>query len=931
MVLEYGTGSAVPSKQWSQVKQAHKQSVRMAQMLDLIQAENASIAKVYENIVTKVSSVEELKQVDRRLQADLSLNTMKAWETRLALRREASVRDVLHLWWMTFLRTLRPGLEEDELPMMGKAMYVRMYELIFRALASMEEEQYEETEARQCAEEDWASESACDTMSREVFLDSVFQLADLYTDTTSATEYAGFLRRLLELCVCKGASPDLSDGIFWVVRPMKKKKPEPKPVKPKEELPAPAEPGTQSKKEEEPEPPPPPPPAVPPRAAPPPSAPPPPKPPPPKYGRPPPAALPSTAAPPPVAPPPAGRPLTPPPPPAPAAPPPAGPPPPALPPPVPPPAVPPPPAPPPAAPPAKPPPAAPPPPKPPPKPPPAAPPPPKPPVEYGSLGRLPGADEVEVIFNPILLSRSPPSGESKMRWRITELPPLPGWGSRGSTPNKTSRTRQCPDESEQRNRPASRTSFTSAFAVWDLPSPGVSVSVAEESFGKDAISTGSSPRPQSPVCHAEGPSPHGQFYYRGEDIRLYMYPSRARERQEKRSAHKMRKAMVLIQSKARGLLAKAKYGAVRHALVQIQANARRLAARRFLANACSAALFIQLRFRALHRKVANRRGRPLPTASAPGTLQGTRRQNQAGTRRESRSPRRSQQQGPISLGALSAYMYNWESDFAGKPRAPARSLVSPGSSAASLCDSNRDADRGRPSTPRDPSAPLDASRWTRPQSGMGLPRPIVFEPVLQPHRKPAALSAAARRAAYSLGSLGSSWSWESDGAAWSVDTRLDRNASALLSTAAAGLMGQRMREVPSTPVSGSSSSLLRTPVQINHRPPMVIPDSAALKDGASERRSLIPPLPRSRTLRPVVDSPPVHVASRWPKKPPVLERHRTKLALQAATASVARSSSMPVLFLNEGACGQEWVELASAIAQSRPKLLRARVSGRLDP
>jgi len=164
-----------------------------------------------------------------------------------------------------------------------------------------------------------------------------------------------------------------------------------------------------------------------------------------------------------------------------------------------------------------------------------------------------------------------------------------------------------------------------------------------------------------------------------------------------------------------------------------------------------------------------------------------------------------------------------------------------------------------------------------------------------------------------------------------VDTRLDRNASALLSTAAAGLMAQRMREVPSTPVSGSSSSLLRTPVQINHRPPMVIPDSAALKDGASERRSLTPPLPRSRTLRPVVDSPPVHVASRWPKKPPVLERHRTKLALQAATASVARSSSMPVLFLNEGACGQEWVELASAIAQSRPKLLRARVSGRLDP
>ena len=546
------------------------------------------------------------------------------------------------------------------------------------------------------------------------------------------------------------------------------------------------------------------------------------------------------------------------------------------------------------------------------------------------MGLLPGADEVEVIFNPILLSRPPSSGDAKT-WRTAELPPLlPGWGSRGSTPIKSNRARQGPDEAEQRSRPASRTSPISVFAVWDLPSPSVSVSVADESSGKDEVSAGSSPGQQLPHCHTEGPSPHGRFYYRGEEIRLKVKPSRARERQEKRSLHKMRKATVSIQSKARGLLAKAKYGAVRHALVQIQANARRLAARRFLAIACSAALFIQLRFRALRRKVAHRQGRPLPTASAPGTTQGSRRQSQAATRSPrrspSRSPRRSQQQGPISLGTLPAYMYTWESDFAGKSGAPARSLVSPGSSAASLYDSNRDADCGRPSTPRDPSARLRPPRWTRPQSGLGLTRPIVFEP----HRKSAALSAATRRA-YNFGALSGAWSWESDGTAWSVDTRLDRDASALLSTAVAGLMAQRMREVPSTPVAGSSTSRLRTPVETGRRPPVVIPDSAALKDGASEPRPLILPRSRSHTQRPVVETPPVHVASRWPKKPPVPERHRTKLALQAATASVARSSSMPVLFLNEGDGTQEWVELASAIAQTRPKLLRPRYSGRLDP
>ena len=46
---------------------------------------------------------------------------------------------------------------------------------------------------------------------------------------------------------------------------------------------------------------------------------------------------------------------------------------------------------------------------------------------------------------------------------------------------------------------------------------------------------------------------------------------------------------------------------------------------------------------------------------------------------------------------------------------------------------------------------------------------------------------------------------------------------------------------------------------------------------------------------------------------------------------IQQKVSQPVLFLNEGDGKQEWVELASAIAQTRPKLLRPRYSGRLDP
>ena len=130
-------------------------------------------------IVSEVTSAEELRNIGRSQQADLSLHTQEAWEKRYALRREKGVREALHKWWLAVLKTLRPGLSEGEAAVVDKDTYIRIYHLVFRKLAD-DSEPYDEEESQQYAEEDWATESHDGlTMPRELFLDAIFHIADL--------------------------------------------------------------------------------------------------------------------------------------------------------------------------------------------------------------------------------------------------------------------------------------------------------------------------------------------------------------------------------------------------------------------------------------------------------------------------------------------------------------------------------------------------------------------------------------------------------------------------------------------------------------------------------------------------------------------------------------------------------------------------------
>ena len=150
------------------------------------------------------------------------MHTLAAWEKRMGLRRTVAVREALQTWWVCAMATVRMQ-REDELeeaieaalaagqppPVadtgvlhMDRDAYFLIYKRIMRALAEETEDEYDESEAEEYAQDDWRSESRDGiSMPREVFLDSLFQIADLYTDLANEHEYGSFLARILQRCV----------------------------------------------------------------------------------------------------------------------------------------------------------------------------------------------------------------------------------------------------------------------------------------------------------------------------------------------------------------------------------------------------------------------------------------------------------------------------------------------------------------------------------------------------------------------------------------------------------------------------------------------------------------------------------------------------------------------------------------------------------
>ena len=185
--------------------------------------------------VTEVTNAEDVANLRWYEQGDMQLQTPEMLEKRAALRQDKVVLRELNVWWDAALkgsfaaaaagrrqmsRELDFDLEEadgGEQTAINKSRYVAI--MTKMALALLEDDEPKDIqEARKQARESW-SEDAGEraTLSRKRWLDSIFELADTWTESVDNVEYAMFLRALFDRTARKEAAGELGcEMIFWL-------------------------------------------------------------------------------------------------------------------------------------------------------------------------------------------------------------------------------------------------------------------------------------------------------------------------------------------------------------------------------------------------------------------------------------------------------------------------------------------------------------------------------------------------------------------------------------------------------------------------------------------------------------------------------------------------------------------------------------------
>lgn len=120
------------------------------------------------------------------MQGDLTLYSKDNLKRRHALRHHPVVVEELQNWWSCALRSMQSGghVGEHEL---SRQRYEQISLRIYKAMI----ETYDEDEARSSAAQDWAQDCRGEcVLSRERFMDAMFELADVWTKSIDPEECA---------------------------------------------------------------------------------------------------------------------------------------------------------------------------------------------------------------------------------------------------------------------------------------------------------------------------------------------------------------------------------------------------------------------------------------------------------------------------------------------------------------------------------------------------------------------------------------------------------------------------------------------------------------------------------------------------------------------------------------------------------------------
>lgn len=136
-------------------------------------------------------------------QADETLHCTDTWHERMRLRKHEQVLEELQKWWVTANRNA------GNCGKLCKKQYIALQHLLAKALIAPKD--YCPDAVSVTALHEWALDSrGASHLVRAAFLDSMFELADLWTFSMKADEYARFLSMLLNR-----VSKDTRDGRVW--------------------------------------------------------------------------------------------------------------------------------------------------------------------------------------------------------------------------------------------------------------------------------------------------------------------------------------------------------------------------------------------------------------------------------------------------------------------------------------------------------------------------------------------------------------------------------------------------------------------------------------------------------------------------------------------------------------------------------------------
>ena len=173
--------------------------------MDNIRAEQQIMTEAPEGVRTSIDEDEE--PVPFWQQGDLAFYSKDSLKKRYELRHHDDVMEQLQLWWYTALRSMQSGDVADAHELV-RERYVEVSIRIYKAMI----EDFDLREAEKSAADDWEHDSrGATTLGRERFMDSMFELADVWTHSMEPIEYSFFLKTLFGQ-VAQGEPPD---QYFW--------------------------------------------------------------------------------------------------------------------------------------------------------------------------------------------------------------------------------------------------------------------------------------------------------------------------------------------------------------------------------------------------------------------------------------------------------------------------------------------------------------------------------------------------------------------------------------------------------------------------------------------------------------------------------------------------------------------------------------------